>query len=76
MDFTTWEFVEKREDRIWMGTVDPESKVFCKDIFGIAAQKSPMSIYARSMIASVGNYIGTNYLGQEPIFPENIRQLP
>ena len=56
-----------------MGTVDPESSVFCTDIFGVAlAENSPISIYQKSLIASVGNYIGINYLNKEPIFPTSV----
>ena len=59
-----------------MGTVNPESSVFCQDIFGLAVGgNNPINIYAKSMIASIGNYYGTHYLGEEPIFPTNFSEL-
>jgi len=60
-----------------MGTVNPESSIFCNDIFGVAlAEHTPISIYQKSLLASAGNYIGIHYLNEEPIFPTNVYELP
>ena len=34
LDFTTWEIWEKRTDQLIMGTVDPMSVQYCRNIFG------------------------------------------
>ncbi len=34
LDFTTWELWNKRTDQLLFGTVDPESALYCKNIFG------------------------------------------
>jgi len=36
LDFTTWEILEKKSDQLFLGTVDPESVTYCKNIFGVA----------------------------------------
>jgi hypothetical protein len=55
---------------MYIGTVNPTSKVYCKPIFGVTiAHNNPIAIYAKSLIATTGNYIAKEYLDQPPIFP-------
>lgn len=55
---------------MYIGTVNPTSKTYCKNIFGVQiAQNNPIAIYAKSLIATAGNYIAQEYLDQPPIFP-------
>lgn len=48
---------------MYIGTVNPTSKVYCKPIFGVTiAHNNPIAIYAKSLIATAGNYIAKEYL--------------
>jgi hypothetical protein len=38
-------------------------------------QSNPINIYAKSLIANVGNYIATEYMDSTPIFPTTYEEL-
>jgi hypothetical protein len=68
--FTTQNFLKKLDDQMYIGTVNPTSKVYCKAIFGVViAHNNPIAIYAKSLIATAGNYIAQEYLDVPSIFP-------
>ena len=76
LDFTTWELYEKHTDQLWLGTVDPESATYCKNIFGreLAYGGNPYDAnhFVRSSNAGVleeayintFNWIAQNYMPQ------------
>lgn len=63
---------------MFLGTINPESVTYCYPLLGyrvISAQSNPIAIYAKSLIATTGNYIASEYMGQPPIFPTTYEEM-
>lgn len=74
--FTTFNLQTKIDDTMILGTISPNSAVYCNKIFGVTvSENNPISIYVKSLIATTGNYIAKEYLEEPPIFPETYEQM-
>ena len=70
-EFTTWEFVEKKSDNLWSGTVEPTSVTACHPLplVGTARSAAAQSKYVSYAYDRIRSYMKSEYETTGSVLP-------